>query len=170
MIKFTAILKKFDAQGEKTGWTYLDVPADVAVKIKPGIKKAFRVKGLLDAYPIQQVALVPMGEGDYILAVNAAMRKGIGKRQGAAVTVQLEEDKEEYQLNEDFLACLHEEPAALDFFNSLAPSRQRYFSTWIDSAKTDETKAKRIAQSINGLAKKQDYGAMIRSLKADKDR
>lgn len=169
MIKFTAILKKFEEQGDKTGWTYLDVPAAVAARIKPGVKKSFRVKGLLDTYPIQQVSLVPMGEGDFILAVNATMRKGIGKRMGATVKVQLQEDKEEYKMNDDFMTCLSEEPGALHFFDSLAPSHQRYFSKWIDSAKTDETRAKRIAQSINGLARKQGYGEMIRALKAAKD-
>ncbi|AWO01163.1 hypothetical protein DLD77_05390 [Chitinophaga alhagiae] len=170
MIKFTAILKKFDSQGEKTGWTYLEVPANLAAKLKPGTKKSFRVKGLLDAYPIHQTSLVPMGEGDYILAVNAAMRKGIGKRQGASVKVQLEEDKVAYQMDTDFMACLLEEPQAQAFFNTLPPSHQRYFSKWIDSAKTEETRAKRIALSINGLAKKMGYGEMIRAQKAAKDK
>lgn len=170
MIKFTAILKKFESQGEKTGWTYLEVPATIAAKIKPGVKKSFRVKGLLDAYPIKQIALVPMGEGDYIMAVNAAMRKAIGKRQGAAVKVQLEEDQEEFKMNEDFLACLQEEPRAQTFFQSLAPSHQRYFSKWIADAKTEETLARRIAQTISAMLKGMSYGEMIRALKADKDR
>lgn len=170
MIKFSAILKKFESQGEKTGWTYLEVPANLAAKLKPGTKKSFRVKGLLDDYPIRQISLVPMGEGDYILAVNAAMRKGIGKRQGASVKVQLEEDEVEYQMNADFMACLQEEPQAQAFFNTLPPSHQRYFSKWIDSAKTEETHARRIALSINGLAKKMGYGEMIRAQKAEKDK
>lgn len=170
MIKFSATLKKFESQGEKTGWTYLEVPANLAAKLKPGTKKSFRVKGLLDDYPIRQISLVPMGEGDYILAVNAAMRKGIGKRQGASVKVQLEEDEVEYQMNADFMACLQEEPQAQAFFNTLPPSHQRYFSKWIDSAKTEETHARRIALSINGLAKKMGYGEMIRAQKAEKDK
>lgn len=170
MIKFTAILKKFGKKGDKTGWTYLEVPAEIAAKIKPGVKKAFRVKGLLDAFPIQQTSLVPMGEGDYILAVNATMRKGIDKRQGASVKVQLEEDKEEYKMNGDFVDCLRDEPLAQTFFDTLPPSHQRYFSTWIDSAKTEETRARRIAQSVNALSRKMGYGEMIRALKADKDK
>jgi hypothetical protein len=170
MIRFTAILKKFDAQGEKTGWTYLEVPAAVAVKLKPGNKKAFRVKGLLDAFPIQQISLVPMGEGNFILAVNAAMRKGIGKRQGAPVKVQLEEDQEEYKMDGELISCLQDEPAARAFFDTLAPSHQRYFSKWIDSAKTEETRARRIADTINALVRKMGYGEMIRALKADKDK
>lgn len=111
-----------------------------------------------------------MGGGDYILAVNATMRRGIGKRQGASVKVQLEEDKEEYKMNGDFVDCLRDEPLAQAFFDSLPPSHQRYFSTWIDSAKTEETRARRIAQSVNALSRKMGYGEMIRALKADKDK
>jgi hypothetical protein len=170
MIKFTAVLKKFGDQGEKTGWTYFEIPAELAEKLNPGVKKSYRVKGKLDEHPIKQVALVPMGEGNFIIAVNAAMRKGIGKRQGASVKVQLEIDAAEWKLNEDFLACLEDEPRAMSFFKSLAPSHQRYFSTWIDSAKTEETRAKRIAATLNAMLRSMNYGEMIRAMKADKDK
>ena len=59
--------------------------------------------------------------------------------------------------------CLADEPAAIEFFKTLAGSHQRYFSKWIDSAKTIETKTKRIAWAVTALAKKQGYGEMIRS-------
>lgn len=170
MIKFTAILKKYADQGEKTGWTYIDIPADIAGKLKPGNKKSFRVKGRLDEYPIEQVALMPIGEGDFIMPVNAAMRKGVGKRQGASLKVQLEVDDAGFKLNEEFMACMEDEPKALAFFKSLAPGHQRYFSNWIDSAKTEGTRAKRIAQTINAMEKSMNFGEMIRAMKAEKDR
>lgn len=170
MIKFTAILKKFADQGEKTGWTYFEIPAELAEKLNPGVKKSYRVKGKLDEHAIKQVALVPMGEGNFIIAVNAAMRKGIGKRQGAPVKVQLEMDAAEWKMNGDFLACLEDEPRAMSFFKSLAPGHQRYFSNWIDSAKTEETRAKRIAATLNAMLKSMKYSEMIRAMKADKDK
>ncbi|QEH39744.1 YdeI/OmpD-associated family protein [Chitinophaga sp. XS-30] len=170
MIKFTAILKKYADQGEKTGWTYIDIPADIAGKLKPGNKKSFRVKGRLDEYAIEQVALMPIGEGDFIMPVNATMRKGIGKRQGASLKVQLEVDDAGFKLNEEFMACMEDEPKALAFFKSLAPGHQRYFSNWIDSAKTEGTRAKRIAQTINAMEKSMNFGEMIRAMKAEKDR
>ena len=95
MIQFTAIIKKFDQQGEKTGWTYIEIPAALAQQLKPGNKKSFRVKGKLDSYSIEQVALVPMGGGDFIMALNTTMRKGIGKGKGATLQVQLEVDTQE---------------------------------------------------------------------------
>jgi hypothetical protein len=36
MVRFETALRKFDKQGEKTGWTYIEIPADIAAKIKPG--------------------------------------------------------------------------------------------------------------------------------------
>ncbi|MCH5689032.1 YdeI/OmpD-associated family protein [Niabella sp. W65] len=53
-------------------------------------------------------------------------------------------------------------PACKSVFASLAPSHQNYFSKWIDDAKTDATKTKRIAQALFGLNNKMDYGQMIR--------
>lgn len=170
MIKFTAILKKFGVQGEKTGWTYIEVPAELAGKLKPGTKKSFRVKGKLDEHPIEQVALMPLGDGNFFMPINASMRKGIGKRQGASLKVQLEADDAAFKLNDEFIACLEDEPKALTFFQSLAPGHQRYFSNWIDSAKTDGTRAKRIAQTINAMLRSMNFGEMIRALKAEKDK
>jgi hypothetical protein len=162
MIEYTTTLKQFAAQGEKTGWTYLEVPVDIAQKLKPGNKKSFRVKGKLDNHKISGVALLPMGGGTFIMAVNAGMRKGIGKRKGAMVKVKLEEDKDEFQFNKDLMECMADEPAAIDFFNTLPGSHQRYFSKWIDSAKTVETKSKRIAWAVTALSKKQGYPEMLR--------
>lgn len=163
MIEFTATLKQFSEQGEKTGWTYIEIPIDIAQQLKPGNKKSFRVRGKLDKYPIEHIALMPMGAGVFIMAVNADMRKGMGKKKGAMIKVKLEEDKKAFQFNKDFMDCLADEPAAIEFFKTLAGSHQRYFSKWIDSAKTIETKTKRIAWAVTALAKKQGYGEMIRS-------
>ncbi len=53
MITFTTIIKKLDDHGDKTGWTYIEVPADIAGQLNPENKKGFRVKGKLDNYAIQ---------------------------------------------------------------------------------------------------------------------
>ena len=103
-----------------------------------------------------------MGEGDFIIPINATIRKGIRKMKGAMLKVQLEEDKSEFAFNQDFLACLEDEPEAIKFFKAQPGSHQKYFSKWIDSAKTDATKAKRIAIAVNGLARHLNYAQMLR--------
>lgn len=168
-IEFKATLLKFDQQGDKTGWTYIEIPADLAAKMKPG-KKGFRVKGSLDQHKIAMVAILPMGGGSFILPVNAAMRKGIAKKHGAMVLVKLEEDKKPFQFNKDFIECLADDPAAKKFFDTLTGSVQRYFSKWIDEAKTDQTRAKRIAQALSALSRSTSFSEMVRNLKEEKKR
>jgi len=162
MVSFIATIKQFAQRGEKTGWYYLDIPADVADLIKPGNKRSFRVKGKLDKHQIKQVSLLPMGQGNFILPVNATMRKAIRKNKGAMLNVQLAEDKKEPAICQELLDCLADEPIALKNFEKMLPSHQRYFSNWITSAKTDPTKAKRIAKSVNALARGLNYGEMFR--------
>jgi len=79
MIRFNAIIEKFSKQGEKTGWTYVLIPAAIAKQLNPDKKTSFRVKGKLDAHSIQGIALMPMGEGDYVLPLKAEIRKAIRK-------------------------------------------------------------------------------------------
>jgi hypothetical protein len=169
MVRFNSTIEQFEKNGEKTGWTYVEISAKVADQLFPGNKKVFRVKGLLDSYPVKSVALMPRGDGSFILPVNAAMRKGIKKMRGARLTLQLERDKAKPKINAALLECLEDEPKALALFKSYAPSHQLYFSNWISAAKTEPTKVKRIAQSVNALNKGFDFGQMIRSLKQEKD-
>ena len=169
MVQFTTIIQQFAAQGEKTGWSYIKVPATLAAKLKPGNKKSFRVKGSLDDHAIKGMALLPMGEGDFIMALNATIRKAIRKNKGASVKVRLEPDNTKPSPPRDLVECLKDEPKALEHFNSLAQGHRNYYGNWIRAAKTDTTRAKRIAQSVNALAKGMDYGQMIRSLKQDRE-
>jgi hypothetical protein len=169
MVKFTTTILQFADKGEKTGWTYINIPAKTAQLLKPGNKKSFRVKGMLDDYAIKAIALIPMGGGDFIMSINATMRKGIKKRKGATLKVQLEVDNKELKPPKEFLDCLADDPDALAFFNTLTKGHQNYFGMWIRAAKTEATKTKRIAQAVTAMARKQDYGTMIRSHKKDRE-
>ena len=167
MVQFTAIIKRFKDQGEKTGWTYIDIPSSIAQKLVPGNKKGFRVKGKIDDHEFSLIALIPMGGGDFILTMNAAVRKGVGKPLGATVTVKMDVDKEEIKPPSELIECMEDEPEAIAYFNSLTPGHQNYFSNWIRSAKTEPTKAKRIAASINAFIKHWDFGQMLRAMKKE---
>lgn len=165
MIEFNAMILQFAAQGEKTGWSYISVPAHLAQEIKPGNKKSFRVKGLLDGFPVAGIALMAMGKGDFIMPLKAAVRKGIHKNAGAMVLVSIEEDKDfKVEIPDDLKECFDFEPEALDFFNSLPKSHRDYFIKWIDSAKTSETRANRIVNTINAMLHKWGYGEMMKRL------
>ncbi|TCJ12431.1 DUF1905 domain-containing protein [Flaviaesturariibacter flavus] len=170
MIRFTAELKRFDSQGEKTGWTYFDIPGALAETLKPGCRTAYRVKGRIDKLDIKGVSLVPMGGGDFILAVNAAMRKSLRKEKGATVSVQLSVDNEVFQTPADITECLADEPAAEAYYNGLPPSHRRYWVNWVAEAKTAPTRAKRLAMMVDSLARGWGFSEMQRAAKAKKEK
>jgi uncharacterized protein YdeI (YjbR/CyaY-like superfamily) len=105
-----------------------------------------------------------MGGGSFIMAINGAMRKGTGKKQGAMMKVELEEDKKLYQLNKEFMECLEDEPQAVANFKAMPKSFQNYYSKWIENAKTEPTKSKRIAVAVSALARGMNFSEMLRSL------
>src|ERR1041385_6569813 len=166
MIEFSTMILQFAEQGEKTGWTYIEIPADIAQQMKPGNKKSFRVRGLLDAFPVSGMALMPMGEGNFIMALKAEVRKGIRKNAGAILQVKLEEDTDyKVEMPAELQECFDFEPEAFEFFNSLAKSHREYFIKWIDGAKTNETRAKRIVNTVNAMLRKWPYNVMMREMK-----
>lgn len=162
MISFEAIIEKFDKKGEKTGWTYISVSNTLANQLNPNTKTSFRVKGTLDDFPIKQTALLPMGDGDFIIPINGEHRKGTKKKEGDKLRVVLEIDNSPLEQSAELLACLEDEPKALEYFEKLPKSHQLYYSKWVDSAKTIETKTKRIMMCVHGMSMGMDYGQMLR--------
>ena len=162
MVVLETILHKFGKKGEKTGWTYAEIPSEIAQILKADTKVSFRVKGRIDSFEIKLVALVPMGEGVFILPINADMRRGIHKKEGAMVRLELTEDTDPLPQSDDLLDCIADDPRAQAYFEKLPLSHQNYYFKWIESAKTPETKAKRIARTVQGFAMGMDYNQMVR--------
>ena len=168
MVEFDTIMLQFGEQGEKTGWTYIEIPADIAQQLKPGNKKSFRVRGMLDAFPVHGMALMPMGEGSFIMALKAAVRKELHKNAGAMLYAKLEEDVDYMvEVPADLHECFDFEPETWDFFNSLPKSHRDYFIKWINEAKTAETRARRIVSTVNAMLHKWPYNVMLREMKKD---
>jgi hypothetical protein len=168
VLSFTAKLEKFGSQGEKTGWTYVEIPAKLASKLKPGYKKSFRIKGKIDNYAFKGASVLPMGAGDFIFAIKGEIRKKIKKFKGDVVQLQIEEDKTPVKFSKDLLACLEEDKKAKAFFDKLPFSHKNYYSKWIETAKTDATKAKRIALVLDGIQKGWTFAEMLRANKENK--
>lgn len=171
MVTFKAEIERFERMGEKTGWTYIAVPAALSEQIKAGCKKSYRVKGFLDQVAISGLSMVPMGEGNFIIALKASLRKALRKEEGATLEVSLEEDTTfKIEMPEDLELCLSDEPELLERFLSQAKSHQNYFITWLDSAKTEATRTKRIVKIINAMSNEWDFGTMMRDGKPPKER
>ncbi|MBK9985233.1 MAG: DUF1905 domain-containing protein [Saprospiraceae bacterium] len=144
------LLEKYPGKG---GWTFARVP-----EILQDRKAHFgwvKVKGTIDGIEIKKYHLMPMGDGHLFLPVKAEIRKKIGKKEGDLVHVILYPDDEPLEIPEEMLLCLHEEPKALKFFQSISESEQHQYIQWIYSAKKEETKIERMAMAIQRLSKKQ---------------
>lgn len=143
----------------KGGWTFARIPAS----IRPNKKSAFhwtKVKGSIDGLLIKKHSVMPMGNGEWFLPINADIRKKIGKQSGAVAHIILYPDNDPMEIPDELQLCLLDEPEANTFFQSLTESNQKYYINWIYSAKRMETRMERLATTIVKLLRKEKlYGA-----------
>ena len=169
MVTFEAEILRAENQGAAmAGWAYVEVPRALANRIKPDYKQVYRVRGQIDGHAFAGLALMPLGDGDYYLAINGAMRKVLKKGVGDVLALALEEDVDfKITIPEDLEICLLEEDGDLmGKFMALAEGRRNYFIKYITDAKTEPTRTKRIAMTVEAMVMGLDFGAMIRLDKA----
>lgn len=150
MISRIGLLKKFPGKG---GWTYVETP-----EVSPDPKAPFGwvvVSGEIDNYSLNKVKLLPMGGGKLFLPVKAEIRKIIRKQAGDQVLLKLRIDHTPATIPEELKACFENEPVKVyENFLQLPESRKHVYLKHIYSAKTDETKIKRIVDMLDELAEK----------------
>lgn len=165
MLSYKTIILKFGSNGEKTGWSYVEMPVDVWKKLKLKNRREFRIKGFFDDVKVERLACMPAKEGHFIIPLNTELRKKLGKNEGAMLNLKFELDDSPPLQSPELMECLNEDKIALAQFNSLLLSHKNYFHRYIYTAKGAATKAGRIVNVINAMHKKQNFGEMIRSLK-----
>lgn len=169
MVNFNAEIERFDSNGEKTGWSYVFVPEAIAQQIKPDERRGMRVRGQIDNLQINGKSLLPMGDGDFILPLDGKIRKQLRKEAGDPVALSLEHDADfKIEMPEDLEVCLAQEDGLLAQFLSYTKAHQNYFIVWLNTAKTEVTRTKRLIMIVDAMAKKQDFGLMLRSNKKEK--
>lgn len=142
-------------QPGKGGWTYL-VISEIP-DVERGWFGLVRVNGMIDNYELKGYNLMPMGKGKLFLPVKAEIRKKIGKGEGDWVHLTLYADRISLDIPNDLLLCLNDEPLAHQNFMQLNETEKRQFIDWIYSAKTDETKIDRMAQTVNMALRGQKF-------------
>ena len=140
------LLEKFQGKG---GWTYAYIP-DISSEKRAHFGWV-KVRGTIDGYEIKKYHLMPVAGGKLFLPVKAEIRKKINKEAGDYVHVVLYPDNEPLEVPKEMLLCLEDEPAALKFFKSLSESEQKFYIQWVYSAKKEETKIDRLAETVNRL-------------------
>lgn len=135
-------------QSGKTA-TGIEIPADIVERLGGGKRPPVRVR--IGSYTYRSTIAV-LG-GAYMVGVNADHRVAAGVKGGDVVDVDIELDtqKREVVLPADFAAALDGEPAARKTFDALSNSNKSWHVLSVDSARTDETRRRRIARSIAAL-------------------
>lgn len=143
--------KKFRAviEAAEGGGAFVTIPFDVEQVFG---KKRVQIKATLDGEPYRGT-LVRMGGPCHILGVRKDIRDKIGKSFGDEIEVVVEEDTEprEVQVPPDLQEALERNPEAAAFFKQLAYTHQKEYVQWIEEAKREQTRQRRIDQTIERL-------------------
>ena len=166
MIYLKTEIEKYKSNSEKTGWSYVHLPQEIADQIKPNSRKGFRIKGFLDELAVNGLSATPVKDDGFIIPLNKNLRKALRKEEGAVIELRLAFDADfKIEMPEILEVCLAQEEGLLEYFLSQPKSHQNYFINWLNTAKTEPTLTKRLVMLVNAMALKQDFGAMIRANK-----
>jgi uncharacterized protein YdeI (YjbR/CyaY-like superfamily) len=88
------------------------------------------------------------------LPIKAEIRKRIKKQEGDYVHIVLYEDHNPFEIPEELKLCLFEEPYVYDQFMAYTDGEKKTITEWIYAAKSEQTKADRIAKIINDIVDK----------------
>jgi hypothetical protein len=142
---------RFRATIEQTGRTAcgMRVPPAIVDALGGGKRPAVTVR--IDGYAWRST-VAPMG-GAYWLGVSAENRAGAGVAAGDTVDVEVERDTapREVVVPADLAAALEAEPDARRTFDGLSYSNKSWHVLSVEGAKTQETRLRRIAKSVEAL-------------------
>jgi hypothetical protein len=132
------------------GGAFVVLPADVLIELGGGHR--FRVTGTLNGVEFAG-STMPMGGGRVLLGLHKATRQAAGSEIGDLVEVQVERDDRprEVSIPAELAAALAADPAAEAAFERLSFSHRREYAEWVAGAKRAETRARRVAQTIERL-------------------
>ena len=135
-------------QSGKTA-TGIEVPDDVVEALGAGRRPP--VKVTINGFTYRS-SIAALG-GVSMVGISAENRAGAGVAGGDEVDVEIELDTEPRQVDvpADFAAALDADPRARATFDGLSYSNRSWHVLSIEGAKTDETRQRRIAKSLEAL-------------------
>ena len=142
---------EFRGELERTGGTTtgFQVPDEVVAALGGGgrPKVVVRLNGLEFRSSIARMG------GSHWLGVSAERRAAAGVEGGQVYDVEVELDSapRTVEVPADLASALAAEPAAKAFWDAMAPSNQRWHADQLTSARTGETRARRLAKSLDLL-------------------
>ena len=144
--EFEAVIEK----PPKTPGAYVIIPFDVREVY--GTKGRVQVKAAFDGYAYRG-SLAPMGGGRHVLGVRKDIQQAIGKTHGDRVKVVIEPDTEPRVVTvpKDLQKLLDENPKGKAVFEKLSYTHRKEYVNWIESAKKEETRQRRLERSLEML-------------------
>lgn len=132
------------------GGAFVVLPANVLHGLGGGAR--FRVRGRLNGTEFTSSTMA-MGGGRVCVGVHKATRDAADVRIGDLVRLELERDTtpRELKLPCELAAAFVEDPTMRTAFEGLSFTRRRECVEWITSAKRAGTRARRVAQTLDGL-------------------
>lgn len=129
--------------------TTISVPEDVITGLGSGRRPRVAVT-LTGAKAHSYSATVGIMAGDFLLPVSAEVRAAAGIAAGDRVDVDIELDAapREIVVPADLAEALSAEPGAREFFDGLSEGNRRRLVEQIELAKTDETRGRRLAKTV----------------------
>jgi Bacteriocin-protection, YdeI or OmpD-Associated/Domain of unknown function (DUF1905) len=88
--------------------------------------------------------------GEFLLGLNAEVRKAAGAEAGDTVSVELALDTapREVAVPAALAAALKGDKAARDAFDALSYTHRKEYARWIEEAKREETRERRVGQAL----------------------
>ena len=130
--------------------TGIEVPPDVVAQLGTGKRPAVRVTVKGHTY---RSTVAVMG-GTFMLPVSAENRDAAGVSAGDELDVELvlDDAPRQVEVPADLAAALADDTKARRFFDeSCSYSNKRWYVLWIEGAKKDETRQRRVAQAVEML-------------------
>ena len=128
----------------------IEVPEEIVTALGSG--KRPKVAVTINGYTYRS-SIAPMN-GVFMVGVSSDVRAAAGVAGGDEVDVDINLDTapREVTVPDDFAAALDAAPRARATFESLSYSNKSWHTLQIEGAKTDETRQRRIAKSIEALS------------------
>jgi hypothetical protein len=143
---------RLTAELEATGGntTGFRVPDAVVAELGGGGRP--KVVATINGYA-WRTSIARMG-GEYWLGVSSANRSGAGVEAGQVLDVEVTLDTgvREVEVPADLAEALAADPAAKAFWDGLSYSNKRYHVEQITGAKTESTRERRVAKSVQVLS------------------
>ena len=134
--------------GGKTA-TGIEVPEDVVAALGPGKRPAVRV--IIGGHSYR-TTVARMG-GRFLIPLSAENRTAAGVAAGDEVDVGIEPDAEprEVEVPADLAEALARDDAARATFDRLSYTHRKEWVRWVEEAKKADTRATRLAQTVEAL-------------------